>query len=140
MPQEYAFKDFWKLYKKLPKDLQDSVSSDETANIVNKICERHNVSDGLYEIVDYTGQVLLGVLPPTELQETLEKELEIDKETAKKVVREINRFIFYPVKSSLEELYKIEITPPAQMPVTATPQEKPASPPPGKDTYREAIE
>ena len=86
------------------------------------------------------GQVLVGVLPPEEFQEVLEKELKLKKEVAKKVAQEINRFIFYPVKASLEELYKIEIAPPAKpTKVTPPPEEKPSAPA-GKDVYREPIE
>jgi len=56
------------------------------------------------------------------------------------VAQEINRFVFYPVKTSLEELYKIEIAPSAKPAgITPPPEEKP--PVPAKeDVYREPVE
>ena len=101
------------------------------------------MEENIEQIVDIVGQVLVGVLPPEDFQKALEKEISLEDDVAKKVAQEINRFIFYPVKPSLEEIYKIEISP------TTTPVEK-ARPteetkektetPQRKDVYREPIE
>jgi len=140
MPEKYTKEQFWELYKKLPQELKDALSAEETGNNIYEICKRYEIEENLDQIVDYIGQVLLGILPPEEFQETLEKELTLEKEVAKKVTREINRFVFYPVKSSLEELYKIEITPPAK-PTEITPPPGEKLPAPSKeDVYREPIE
>jgi hypothetical protein len=83
----------------------------------------------------------MGLLPPSEFEETLEKEVGIEKEVAKGIKREVEMLIFYPVRTRLEEIYKIEIAPPAG-PVRITPppklEEKPS--PPKRDIYREPIE
>jgi hypothetical protein len=141
MPREKYTKDeLWKLYEKLPEELKEAVFSGETADHIWNICERYDVDD-ISEIAKLTGNVLLGVLPPGDFQETLEKELKLKKDVAKKVAQEINRFIFYPVKSSLEELYKIEITPPAKPTrAAAPPEEKKPAEPKKADVYREPIE
>ena len=139
MPKEYSKEEFWKLYEKLSPELKEAIFSEETADRIEDICLRNEVEDErISEIARYTGRVLLGVLPPDEFQEVLEKELKIEKDKAKRVAREINRFIFYPVKSSLEELYKIEIAPPAKPKVAPLPEEKPEAPS-LKDIYREPI-
>jgi len=140
MPKKYTSEQFWKLYEKLPQELKDALFAEETGNNIYDICKRNEIEENLEQIVDYVGQVLVGVLPPEDFQETLEKELNLDKEVAKKVSQEINRFIFYPVKSSLEELYKIEITPAAKPTGITPPAEKKPSAPSGKDVYREPIE
>jgi len=138
MPK-YTPEQFWKLYEKLPEELKEAVFSIETADNIWDICERNGIQK-VSEVADYVGQVLVGVLPPADFQETLEKELKLEKDLAKKVSQEINRFIFYPVKASLEELYKIEIAPPAK-PTRITPPPGEKSPvPPGEDIYREPIE
>jgi hypothetical protein len=70
----------------------------------------------------------------------LEVEVGLDADLAKKVAREINRFIFAPVKDSLAALYKreiisgeiSEITPAKEVPVKEKPRKK--------DIYREPIE
>lgn len=139
--KKYTKDQFWKLYAKLPQELQDALFAEETGNNIFEICKRNRIEDNLDQIVEYVGQVLVGVLPPKDFQENLEKELKLKKETAKKVAQEINRFIFYPVKPTLEELYKIEIVPPVK-PSGVTPplsEEKPKAPP-GKDLYREPVE
>jgi hypothetical protein len=96
------------------------------------------------EVARYTGRVLMGLLPPDELAETLERELKLEKEMAKKVSQEISRFIFYPVKTRLEELYKIEITPiagvPVKPPTKRVVEEKLKEKPKGVNRYREPIE
>ena len=140
MPKKYTSEQFWKLYENLPQELKDALFAEETGNAIYDICKRNGAEENLDQIVEYVGQVLVGVLPPEELQEILEKEVKLEKEVAKKVSQEINRFIFYPVKSSLEELYKIEISPPAKPTgITPPPEEKPSAPP-RKDVYREPIE
>ena len=139
MPKKYTREEFWKLYEKLPQELKDALFAEETGNNIYETCKRNGVENNLDQIVEYVGQVLVGVLPPDEFQATLEKEVKLNKDVAKKVAQEINRFIFYPVKSSLEELYKIEIAPPAKPKVAPPPEEKPPAPP-AKDIYREPIE
>ena len=144
MVQKYTSEQFWKLYEKLPQELKDTLFAEETGNNIYEICRKNGVAENLDEIVDYVGQVLVGVLPLEEFQASLEAELKLEKEVAKKVAQEINRFIFYPVKPVLEQLYKMEVTPtekvvgkPIEKPEIK--EEKPPSPP-GKDTYRESTE
>ena len=146
MGKKYTSEQFWKLYKKLPQELKDALFDEETGNNIYEICKRNGIEENLEEVVEYVGQVLVGVLPPNEFQETLEKELKLEKDAVKKIAQEINRFIFYPVKPLLEELYKIEIVPPAKSTkiappaeTTAPPEEKPKVPS-KKDVYREPIE
>ncbi len=106
MSRKISSEQYWKLYKTLPQPLQEALSSDETADSLENICEKYKATDYIFNIVDSTSEVLLGLLPPDELQGVLEKETELEKETAKKIVQEINRFIFYQVKSNLKELYE----------------------------------
>ena len=153
MPKKYTPEQFWKLYENLPQELKDALFAEETGDNIYEICQRNEIADELEEIVDYVGQVLVGVLPPDDFPETLEKELKLKKEVAKKVAQEIYRFIFYPVKPALEELYKIEIKPPTGMPpvkpveareaeIGPPVEEKPEMKPEEarKDIYREPIE
>ena len=94
MPKKYTPEQFWKLYEKLPQELKDALFAEETGDNIHDICERNGVLENLDQVVDYVGRVLVGLLPPDDLQETLERELEMDKERAKKIGQEINRFVF----------------------------------------------
>lgn len=151
MAEKYTSEQFWQLYEKLPQELKEAIFSEETAENIFGICIRNGITDRkISEVARYTGRVLLGILPPNSFQETLEKELKIKKDSAKKVFLEINRFIFYPIKPSLEQLYEIEIVskPIGKAPLPqkiAAPkepekaEEKKAAPL-RKDKYREPIE
>ena len=151
MPKEFTKEQFWKLYEGLPRELKDALFAEETGNNIFAVCEKNDIGDNLKDVVDYVGQVLIGVLPPEDFQQALEKEVKLKKDAAKKIAQEINRFVFFPVKESLATLYKIESVSPAKltMPIqekmetksAATEMEKETpSRQPEKDTYREAIE
>jgi len=142
MTKEYTKEQLWKLYEKLPEELQEAIFAEETANSIWDICERNKVEQ-VSKAAKYTGWVLMGILPPEEFQETLEKELELKKEVAKKVAQEINRFVFYPVKPALEELYKMGVKssekPIEKQKTEAMPEEEKVPAPPRKDIYREPL-
>ena len=146
MPEEYSKGQIWKLYEKLPEELREAIFSEETADSIWEICSRNGIEDErVSEVARYTGRVLMGLLPPDELEETLKKELKLEKEVAKKISQEISRFILYPVKTSLEELYKIEIAPIAGTPVRPPSRKKIEGEelkekPKREDVYREPIE
>jgi hypothetical protein len=145
MPEEYIKEQIWKLYEKLPQELKDVFFSEETGDNIYNICKRNEILERLDQVVEYVGQVLLGVLTLDEFRQTLEKELELDPEVAKKVYQEIFRLIFYPIKTSLEELYKIEIAPIAGTPVRPPSRKKIEGEelkekPKREDVYREPIE
>lgn len=144
MVEKYTKEQFWKLYEKLPQELKDIIFAEETGDNIYDICKRNEVLENIGQIVEYVGQVLVGILPPADLQGFLERELKLNQEMSKKVTQEINRFIFYPVKTSLEELYKIEIIPPAgvvpSIIKTALSEEERPEEPKKDDVYREPIE
>ena len=133
----YTQEQLQKLYKKLPEELQEAIYSEETAEHIWNICDRNGI-ELISSLAEKVGNVLVGVLPPDKLQETIEQELKLEKETAKQVTREINRFIFYPVRIELEKLYETEITPFTT--ASTTTKEKSSKKPSVKDIYREPIE
>ncbi len=140
MSEKYTKEQLWKLYKKLPQELRETVFSGETADNVYDICEKNGI-ENISQLTRYVQDVLLGILSTAEFEETIKKELKLTKQAAKKVTQQINRFIFYPVRPLLEELYRIEIIPTIQEKPSLTieapiPEEK-KSAPPKKDTYRE---
>ena len=142
MAEQDNSKQLWKVYEKLPPELKEAIFSEETASTIYDICSRNGLLDQrISEVAKYVGRVFLGLLPPEELQETLEIKLELGAALAKEISREIDRFLFYPLKPALEQLQKGEITPPTEMPeiTPQTPIKKPQSEK-ESDTYREPIE
>lgn len=149
MFKKYTLEEFWKLYEKLPQDIKEIFFAKETGDYIYETCKKNGILENLEEVVNYVGQVLLGILPPENFQKTLEKELNLEKEVAKKIYQEIHRLIFFPVKESLANLYGKEIIPIAK-PITSPPstsqgstekiKSKEKSIPPKTDIYREPIE
>jgi len=146
MPQHYTKEQFWKLYEKLPQELKDALFAEETGNTIHETCTRNNVGSHLEEVVELTGQVLVGLLLPQDFPKALEG-LNIKKDVAQKIAQEINRFVFYPVKPALEQLHRIEIEVTAKV-VTPKPEEPGEQPEQQKrkqqerpdDPYREELE
>ena len=141
MLNQYTKSQLWELYKKLPEELKEAISSLENADNIYNICGQNNIPEEIIpDISKFIGYVLLGILPLDQFQNTLEQELKIEKETAKKISQEINRFVFYPVKPLLEDLYKTEINPPAEEKQKIETKIEKTETPTTKDTYRESIE
>lgn len=108
---EYPKEQLQQLYINLPKDLQEAIFSEENTRNLREICLKNGVRDEdiIFEVTKNLGYVFLGLLPPNELQDVLEKELNLEKAKTEQIASEISRFIFLPVKNSLEALYNIEI-------------------------------
>lgn len=139
MAEEYPKEQLWKLYEALPNELKDAIFSEKTADAIHDVCQRNGLEKEMPQIAKYTGYVLLGLLTPEDFQKALQEELSLKNGVAKKVALEINRFVFFPIKGSLEALYKIEMEKPAIPVKEAAPEEKPIERP-GKDIYREPVE
>ncbi len=145
MSRVYTSEQFWKLYDNLPQELKDALFNEETGHNIYEACKRNEVLDHLEGTIEYVGRVLVGVLSPEDFQMALEKDIGLEQGIARKVSQEINRFIFYPVKPCLEELYKMGSGPSAQPikiiapPGGVNPEIKPEKTS-EKDTYRETVE
>ena len=76
---QYPKEQIWKIYEKLPDELKDAIFSHDTAENISNICEKNKItnSEKISQIARLTGDVLLGLLIPNELQESLEKELKL---------------------------------------------------------------
>ncbi len=138
---DYPPEQLWPLYERLPEDLKEAIFSEKTADLIYDICSRNNLEEKVSEVAKYIGYVLLGLLPLDEFQKILQSELKLKNDLAKKIVLEITRFIFFPLKESLEALYKIEIKKPSPLVETQLVQEIiPETEKPKKDLYREPLE
>ena len=134
MPK-YTTEQILSLYKKLSPELKDALGAEETANVIEDVFKKFKLSEEqLSKLVDSVRDVLMGLLPPEEFQETLETESGLESEIAKKISFQIDRYIFRPVKESLKLLYEEERPEKEKMP------EEEEKKPQKRDTYREPIE
>lgn len=110
---EYSQQELQKLFDSLHPELKETLLSEETAERISQISKRHKINEkNVPRVARLVGNVLMGLLPPEELPETLEIKLGIDKERAQDISREINRFILFPVNKRLAEFYqKIRLVP-----------------------------
>ena len=148
---EYTKEQFWKLYEKLPAELKEAVFSDEVGDHILDACAKNGVADKVSAVAKYTGRVLLGVLLPQDFQQTLEKEVGIESSACRGIATEINRFVFFPVKESLNQIHTI-VPEKSSTPISSTPiisqeetrsaqQEPPKKARPKKaDVYKEQID
>jgi len=138
---DYPKEQLWELYKNLPEDLKKTTFSEEVANNISEICNESGLTDDdvIFQIAKNIGYVFLGLLPPDEFSIVLEKELKIEKDKSEEISLKVNRFIFLPVRQSLEALYKIEIKPELRSKITTSP-EIPKKTIKRKDKYLEPIE
>ncbi|MDI6603386.1 MAG: hypothetical protein QME57_04780 [Patescibacteria group bacterium] len=148
---DYPPEQLWPLYEKLPEDLKETIFSEKTADTIYDVCTRNGLEEEkISEVAKYTGYVMLGLLPPDEFQKTLEEELKLENDLAKKVTLEITSFVFFPLKEELKALYKAEAGPFKAEVSSIKPEVAPASEikplveekpkEPRKDIYREPIE
>lgn len=141
MAKEYTKEEMWDIYEKLPEDLQEAVFSPKTAEHIRNGCKRSDIEeDKVPEVASFTGHVLMGLLTPTEFKKRLREEVNLTEKQVKNLYREINRFVFMPVRETLSALYGVEIEPtkkPESLEETETSRDKKS---PSEDKYREPIE
>ncbi len=149
MPEDYPKEELQKIYEALPQDLKEALFSEKTADDIHNVCVENGLEEKNLELAKYIGYVLLGLLSPDEFEKTLKEKLTIADELALKISQEITRLVFFPLKTSLEPLYKIKMAPPPPREMTepskeVTKEEIPMEQAPkkrvGKDVYRELIE
>lgn len=140
----YTREQLRKLLIKLPEDIKEIFMSNETQEAVLKVLEDNDILDERgTKISALIRNVLFGLLPPEDFKESLKKEVGLKDDMAKKISQEINRFVFFPVKESLAQLYQQPAeTQTADSATLKTNEPAPENPPAPKkpDTYREPIE
>jgi len=154
MAQQYTQEQIDKILQNLPEELHEAVFSMETADAIWNACTKQNILDEkLSKTAKHAGYVLMGLALPQEFEQILQGDIGIEKKAAQEIAREINRFVFYPVRSALEQLHgtqaaasqksKVASTKPSQtLPEQEEheePQEQPQQPK-GPDTYRESLD
>ena len=129
MQEKISKEQFWTTYKALPKELQDAIFSEETAETIFNACADNGVEDErISKIAGYVGNILLGLLPPEQFQPALELDLNLDPKAAENICQIVYGSILEPVRDQLAELYlsknKEEVKPPEEKTEVTTTAEK----------------
>ncbi len=103
----YSKKQLLELYENLPEELQEAIFSEKTAENIYSACKKNGLKESskMSEISEHVGYSLLGLLPPDKIM----SELSLERNRAKRILSEIEKSVFLPVKEKLEELYGVEI-------------------------------
>jgi|SRR3989339_1105236 len=138
---EYTREQLAKLYKGLPQELKDWIGSEDANDAIYQILKENDVLDEKCEQISIlTRNILLGLLPMENFEETIEKEVGLKKDLAEKISHEINRFVFFPIKSILNDLYGVEKTA-GNVQLESAQKEIPEQEKPSKsDSYLEPME
>ena len=128
--------------QKLPEELREALFSGETAEHVFDACTRNGIEDArISEVGRLVGKVLVGLLLPEEFQGALIKEVRLGRVAAEKIARELNRFVFFPVKAVLAQLHVVKTEgAPVVKKVQIQKSVQSSTQPKKADTYRESIE
>lgn len=96
-------------FNKLPKEIQDAILSANWSDVLRVIAKKYQLHiDQTGLLQTETAMVLLGLIHPDDFQNNLIQELKISSLVAKEIVKDINDEIFFKIRSSLKEIYKIE--------------------------------
>jgi len=106
MTQSYTPQQYNELFDSLPEELQNAVLSLKTSNAIIDACKQQDITDErVSQIGKYAGDVLMGILLPQDYEETLRANIQITRAQAKEIAQDINRFIFFPVRPALRQIY-----------------------------------
>jgi hypothetical protein len=103
---------FDELFQKLPEDLQDAIYAQANSENIQKICERNNMPQLLDFMVRGIKNIYLGALSPNDFFAALKTEME-GKGGIRQVTTEINNFLLFPYKESIEKIYNLQCQPQA---------------------------
>lgn len=95
-------------YFQLPQDLRKTIFSEETASKMLEIAKKNNLNDDQTWWASYiAGMILLGETNIIDFLRSVEKECNLERESARQLARDINSAIFLPVKDDLKKIHKI---------------------------------
>jgi hypothetical protein len=119
-------------YRKLPGDLKEAIFSVETAEIIQKISKKYGLHiDKMGELASETGLVMLGITHPRDFISNISSRLEISREKATEIAKDINNEIFSKVRENLKNIHGIkeEKKPETSLPSKPPYPSKPPTPP-----------
>ncbi|MFA6079829.1 MAG: hypothetical protein WC779_08805 [Candidatus Omnitrophota bacterium] len=107
-------------FEKLPKDLQDAISSAEVRGTIQAVGEKHSLLiDQLGEMVDLIGLIMLGLSPSKDFVKNFSREANVDIDTATEIANDINTEVFGKIRSSMQQIQAQEETKQTPSPVPA---------------------
>lgn len=112
---EFTSEEIRSAFDKLPREVQVAVSAPETYERSKSIGEKAGLNTTqLVEMIDETSLVLMGLKKESEFIDNVSKRCEIPKENAEKIVSDLKREIFEPIKQQVQQTKIIDKKPVAR--------------------------
>lgn len=94
------------IYEELPQEVREAIFSVNTADTIMKIGRENKLTtEKIGILADEAGLLMLGVTHPNNFISNLDKRLQIDKETTRKVAHAVNEQIFAKIRESLRMIH-----------------------------------
>jgi hypothetical protein len=108
---DYDYETIEAKMKSLPDDLQEAMTSFDTANKVEEIGKKYSLHiDQIGALGDVTSYVMLGLVPGRNFVSVLMKKAEMDEKTASLIAKDVNTEIFDGIRESLRIIEAKEMT------------------------------
>lgn len=108
LAQKYTSAQAWEKFDTLPEKVKDVILAPKNLETIYFIAKENNVLDKVDAILRYVDLILAGIVPITLLRETLEEELRIDMNRARKIAMEIRDKIFMQAKDELRKIHNLD--------------------------------
>lgn len=105
--QKYTQQQIWDKFEQLPEKVQDVMMSPASVKVIADIAKTNGIPQKTSQIIRYVDFILFGIIPITLFKETLEQELSITGDLAKKLALEIRDKIFMEVKDELRKIHNL---------------------------------
>lgn len=92
-------------FEKLPAGLQDAITSVDLREELKAVSQEHKLHiDQAGKLEDETALVMMGFESPDAYPDNLQRELDVDAETAQAITEAVNERIFLPIREEMQKL------------------------------------
>lgn len=107
--ETYDYEKLMELYAALPQVLKDAIFSVHVAEKIMQTGKKFGLSVDQTSILAYeTGLVMVGALHPRSYIQHIEESVNVDRQKATDIAKEVNHEIFFPVREALKKLHNME--------------------------------
>jgi hypothetical protein len=92
----------------LPKDVQEAIFAEETANAIYETAEKERVLPNVSVLAEITGDVMLGMLPIAKFREGIQIGLGVDEQKARRIAEQIRDKVFQKIAQSLRKIHNLK--------------------------------
>ncbi len=103
--KEFTTEQLQEQFEKLPKDLQDAVSSTQIHDSIVAIGKKYGLHvDQLGQMVDLVGLIMLGLSPSKDFVNNFSQESGVKTDIATSIAEDINKEVFGKIRASMQKI------------------------------------